>query len=103
MLLFICYFISSHFCVNILKSGRNFNLTALKELCCSLFVGKFLLFFCFVEAQEIQYHLPSNIENLLRFGAFKHLDVRLTKSNYRERLHTLLYIEEYQRRADLQR
>lgn len=52
---------------------------------------------------NVNYPLPHNIENLVVFDAFKHLDAQLTKENYRMRLHTLLYIEEYERRANLQR
>ncbi|XP_057314544.1 uncharacterized protein LOC130655767 isoform X4 [Hydractinia symbiolongicarpus] len=52
---------------------------------------------------NVNYPLPHNIENLVVFDAFKHLDAQLTKQNYRMRLHTLLYIEEYERRANLQR
>lgn len=51
---------------------------------------------------DIRYPLPKNIATLVKFDAFKHLDTTLTKSNYRQRMHTLLYIEEYQRRANLQ-
>ena len=55
------------------------------------------------DLSNILYPLPPNIENLVKFDAFKHLDAKLTRTNYRQRLHTLLYVEEYQRRANLQR
>lgn len=65
-----------------------------------MFLG---LLVTFSGLNNVNYPLPHNIENLVVFDAFKHLDAQLTKENYRMRLHTLLYIEEYERRANLQR
>ena len=41
--------------------------------------------------------------NAVYYGSFDHLDEALVPTNYRERLHTLLFIEEYERRRQLTR
>lgn len=39
----------------------------------------------------------------MEFGAFEYMDVNLTPDNYRDRLHHLLFVEEYERRKRMSR
>ena len=52
---------------------------------------------------NLKYPLPPNIDDLVVYGAFDHLDKTLTKDNYKERLHLLLHVEEFERRKELQK
>ena len=53
--------------------------------------------------ESLEYPLPPNIEDLICYGAFDHLDKTLTRPKYKERLHLLLHAEEYQRRKEIQK
>eukprot|EP00794_Sanderia_malayensis_P007704 gene7704-8541_t len=54
-----------------------------------------------ISLKTIKYPLPPNIEDLVSYGAFDNLGSKLTRNNYKERLHLLLHIEEYQRRSEI--
>lgn len=50
-----------------------------------------------------EYILPQQIEMLIQKGKYSNVENRVTKSNYKRRMHNLLYLEEYQQRVDLSR
>ena len=50
-----------------------------------------------------EYFLPQQIENLIEKGKYSNVEIKVTKENYRRRMHNLLYLEEYQQRVDLSR
>ena len=55
--------------------------------------------FCTDEgANKEEYSLPANLQYGVEFGAFEYMNVNLTPENYRDRLHNLLFVEEYERR-----
>ena len=50
-----------------------------------------------------KYNLPANLQYGVEYGAFEYMDVNLTPENYRDRLHYLLFVEEYERRKRMSR
>ena len=50
-----------------------------------------------------EYFLPQQIETLIEKGKYSNVENRVTKENYKRRMHNLLYLEEYQQRSDLSR
>ena len=50
-----------------------------------------------------KYSLPANLQYGVEFGAFEYMDVNLTPEIYRDRLHNLLFVEEYERRKRMSR
>jgi hypothetical protein len=50
-----------------------------------------------------EYPLPEQIERLIGAGKYSNVENRVTKENYKRRLHNLLYLEEYQQRLDMSR
>jgi hypothetical protein len=50
-----------------------------------------------------EYILPQQIEALIEKGKYSNVENRVTKENYKRRMHNLLYLEEYQERLDLSR
>ena len=49
------------------------------------------------------YQLPEQVEKLLEMGKYENVENRVTKDNYRRRMHNLLYLEEYKRRECMSR
>jgi hypothetical protein len=49
------------------------------------------------------YPLPEQIERLIDSGKYNNVENKVTKENYKRRLHNLLYLEEYQQRLDMSR
>ncbi|KAK3747583.1 hypothetical protein QZH41_015812, partial [Actinostola sp. cb2023] len=49
------------------------------------------------------YQVPASMKQGVDFGSFDFLDDELTTEYYKDRLHTLLYLEEYERRKQLTR
>ena len=49
------------------------------------------------------YHLPEQVEKLLELGMYENVENRVTKDNYKRRMHNLLYLEEYERRKCMSR
>ncbi|XP_032243014.2 helicase with zinc finger domain 2 isoform X1 [Nematostella vectensis] len=54
-------------------------------------------------ASRAEHPLPPNMKSTIEYGAFDHLEASLTPDNYHHRLHTLLFIEEFERRRQLTR
>ena len=50
-----------------------------------------------------EYPLPEQIEKLIEAGKYNNVENKVTKENYRRRMHNLLYLEEYQQRVDMSR
>ena len=50
-----------------------------------------------------EYSLPEQIESLIEKGKYSNVENRVTKDNYKRRMHNLLYLEEYQQRLDMSR
>lgn len=50
-----------------------------------------------------EYLLPQQIETLIEKGKYSNVENKVTKENYKRRMHNLLYLEEYQQRVDLSR
>lgn len=50
-----------------------------------------------------EYFLPQQIEVLIEKGKYSNVENKVTKENYKRRMHNLLYLEEYQQRLDLSR
>lgn len=50
-----------------------------------------------------EYLLPQQIEQLIEKGKYSNVENRVTKENYKKRMHNLLYLEEYQQKVDLSR
>ena len=49
------------------------------------------------------YQLPEQVEKLLETGKYENVENRVTKENYKRRMHNLLYLEEYERRKCMSR
>lgn len=49
------------------------------------------------------YQLPEQVEKLLEMGKYENVENRVTKDNYKRRMHNLLYLEEYERRSCMSR
>eukprot|EP00731_Ephydatia_muelleri_P025024 Em0017g107a len=49
------------------------------------------------------YPLPEKVETLLEQGKYNNVENKITKENYKRRMHNLLYLEEYQQRKDMSR
>ena len=49
------------------------------------------------------YPLPEQVEKLLEMGKYENVENRVTKDNYKRRMHNLLYLEEYERRKCMSR
>ena len=61
-----------------------------------------------VEREEVDqklpdYPLPQQIEEFIKIGKYKNVEDKVTRDNYRCRMHNLLYLEEFQQRVDLSR
>ena len=56
-------------------------------------------------AEEVDKSLPEYIlpENVLELGNDKNVRVKLTKDNYKERMHYLLYLEEHEHKKIMSR
>ncbi|XP_068677064.1 3'-5' exoribonuclease HELZ2-like isoform X1 [Montipora foliosa] len=54
-------------------------------------------------SSKSEYPLPPNMATAVEFGHFDHLDDTLCPEQYRQRLHMLLHIEEYERRRQMTR
>ena len=50
-----------------------------------------------------EYVLPEQVEKFIESGKYKNVEIRVTKENYRRRMHNLLYLEEYKQREDMSR
>ena len=50
-----------------------------------------------------EYPLPVQVETLLESGKYENVENRVTKDNYKRRMHNLLYLEEYERRKSMSR
>lgn len=50
-----------------------------------------------------EYLLPQQIEGLIEKGKYSNVENKVTKENYKRRMHNLLYLEEYKQRVDLSR
>ena len=50
-----------------------------------------------------EFALPQKIEEFIEGGKYSNVEIRVTKENYKRRMHNLLYLEEYQQRLDLSR
>ena len=59
--------------------------------------------FLFLGQRRSKFPLPPNLRTALEFGHFDHLDDSLTREQYRQRLHMLLHIEEFERRRQMTR
>lgn len=55
------------------------------------------------EQRRSEFPLPPNLGTALEYGHFDHLDDNLTPEQYRQRLHLLLHIEEFERRRQMTR
>ena len=60
---------------------------------------------CLEEADQYlpPYQLPEQVEKLLELGKYENVENRVTKDNYKRRMHNLLYLEEYERRKCMSR
>lgn len=54
-------------------------------------------------SSKSEFPLPPNMGTALEFGHFDHLEDSLSREQYRQRLHMLLHIEEYERRRQMTR
>lgn len=61
------------------------------------------LHFFVPEQRRSEFRLPPNLGTALEYGHFDHLDDNLTPEQYRQRLHLLLHIEEFERRRQMTR
>ena len=53
--------------------------------------------------RKSEFDLPPSLGTTLELGHFDHLEERLTRSMYKQRLHVLLHIEEFERRRQMTR
>ena len=61
------------------------------------------LFFCFSVHRKSEFQLPPSLGTALECGHFDHLEDTLLHEHYRQRLHMLLHIEEFERRRQMTR
>ncbi len=50
-----------------------------------------------------EYALPEKIEKFIEDGKYMNVEYRVTRENYQQRMHNLLYLEEYKQREDMSR
>ena len=50
-----------------------------------------------------EYPLPPQIEDFIKKGKYENVENKVTRENYRRRMHNLLYLEEFQQRVGLSR
>lgn len=62
-----------------------------------------LLFFFFSVHGKSEFQLPPNLGTALEDGHFDHLEDCMFREHYRQRLHMLLHIEEFERRRQMTR
>ena len=60
------------------------------------------MFFFSVHGKS-EFPLPPSLGTALEFGHFDHLEDNLLPEHYRQRLHMLLHIEEFERRRQMTR